>query len=322
MEKKKDYIWAIFLIFLGTMFLLNTTGVLEWSIWLGILRFWPIFLVLAGLKMILGESKITTIITSSILIIFLAIILFCTIITTRELTNAFLSNCQGFCKNFVMQDGTQKKERFNVVRERYEDVENINYEMNLGVSKFEITDGADEYMELDARFSEIYGRPEIVVEQEENTLDISMKESRGTFTVMGLRTPQYDFKLASEILSNLRIINGVGSGDITLENTLLEHLKVTTGTGEIKMELGFDSIPTEGIDIEVGTGNVKLTIPSNVGYIINYSLGVGNIKLDGVDIDGIGRDGKDVRSSNYDEAEKFVNIDAKVGVGNLEIKFN
>jgi len=42
----------------GTILLLNTLGILEWSIWWTILRLWPVLLIAAGLDLLLGRYSI------------------------------------------------------------------------------------------------------------------------------------------------------------------------------------------------------------------------------------------------------------------------
>jgi hypothetical protein len=70
-ETTKDsgsIVWAMFLLFAGVIFLLNTTGLLSWNIWSVLWRYWPIFLVLGGIRLILGNSKIAKIIIGIIAI--------------------------------------------------------------------------------------------------------------------------------------------------------------------------------------------------------------------------------------------------------------
>jgi predicted membrane protein len=86
--------------------------------------------------------------------------------------------------------------------------------------------------------------------------------------------------------------------------------------------LGLDSIPTESLDLDVGTGRLTVNLPENVGYLITYSVGVGQINLGDREIGGIGQDGDEIKSDNYDEAERVVTINADVGVGQLDINFN
>ena len=49
---KRNYSWAVFLVLVGILLLLNTTGVVGWGIWQYIARFWPVFIVLIGIKII------------------------------------------------------------------------------------------------------------------------------------------------------------------------------------------------------------------------------------------------------------------------------
>src|SRR4030042_3786207 len=54
--------WAIILILVGLIFLFNNFNILPWNVWSIIWRFWPFFLILAGLQIILGKSWVATLI--------------------------------------------------------------------------------------------------------------------------------------------------------------------------------------------------------------------------------------------------------------------
>jgi len=49
--------WGIFLLFIGVVFLLQTTGVLPWELWSALWRLWPVLLIIAGLKILLRGSN-------------------------------------------------------------------------------------------------------------------------------------------------------------------------------------------------------------------------------------------------------------------------
>jgi len=42
-------VWGVFLLFLGIIFLLQTTGVLPWGLWGTLWHFWPALLIAIGL---------------------------------------------------------------------------------------------------------------------------------------------------------------------------------------------------------------------------------------------------------------------------------
>ncbi len=45
--------WGIFLLFLGTVFLLQTLNILPWGLWENLWRFWPVLIIIIGLSILL-----------------------------------------------------------------------------------------------------------------------------------------------------------------------------------------------------------------------------------------------------------------------------
>jgi hypothetical protein len=320
MKNNKDYVWAIFLIFLGSIFLLNTTGVLSWNVWGYILNYWPVFLILGGLRMILGKSLVSTIILSVLAVLAFGWIGVSAYLQNNDTKYPILRNFPTFY--YRNEAGDPVSEDFTVRFEDYQEVENIEYDFNLGVSEFTVTDGIEQYLYVDADYTTTYGKPEITESIFERSLTINMREQRVRgFSFLDFRTPKYDIALGTLLPTDLNIDNGIGKGEITLRNQNLRNFNVNTGTGDIKIDLGFDAIPTDSLSIDVGTGSIVLNIPSNVGYVVTYSVGVGEINLGDMEIGGIGQDGDEVKSENFDDAERILNIDANVGVGQLDINF-
>jgi uncharacterized membrane protein len=319
MRKNKDYVGAIFLIFLGTIFLFNTTGILDWSIWSYILNFWPVFLILGGLRLILGDSLLSNIILSVLAILIFSWIGISAYISKTNTASQFLHNV--FRYTSIEKEMVTKE--YTVERENYEDIEEVNYDINLAISQFAITDGLDDYLNLDAQYTTEYGEPEIENVVKDNNLNIAFKEKQiRSFSFINFETPKYDFKLGSNLLTDLNIDNGIGKGTIKLENQWIRNLSVKSGTGDIDVKLGMDSIPTEKLILDIGTGNLSLNLPKDVGYIISYNVGIGEIKLGNQTVGGLGQDADEIKSENYDTAEKILNIDANVGIGQLNINFN
>jgi hypothetical protein len=53
-RKRTSFLGPVLLICLGIILLLNTTGILEWSIWWTILSLWPVFIIALGLELLIG----------------------------------------------------------------------------------------------------------------------------------------------------------------------------------------------------------------------------------------------------------------------------
>ncbi|PJA40525.1 hypothetical protein CO179_02020 [candidate division WWE3 bacterium CG_4_9_14_3_um_filter_39_7] len=66
-KKKLDpgrFVRSFFLIFVGIIFLLNTTGVVDWTVWTYIWRFWPVLIILSGLSLVVGSGRGVSLIIS------------------------------------------------------------------------------------------------------------------------------------------------------------------------------------------------------------------------------------------------------------------
>ena len=62
------------IIFIGLIFLLNSTGILSWYIWLYFFKFWPLFLIFLGIKLIFSNSKIINIVLFILAVLLLVVI--------------------------------------------------------------------------------------------------------------------------------------------------------------------------------------------------------------------------------------------------------
>jgi predicted membrane protein len=83
--------------------------------------------------------------------------------------------------------------------------------------------------------------------------------------------------------------------------------------------LGERSIPSDGLSIDVGAGEMVLELPESVGYTLEYDLGVGNITSNEGEIATFVAGDKTYESENYNSAELKIKITANVGVGSLVI---
>ncbi|MFN2224851.1 MAG: LiaI-LiaF-like domain-containing protein, partial [Anaerolineae bacterium] len=56
--KRIDILGPVLLIAIGIILLLNTMGILEWSVWWRLIRLWPVLLIAAGLELLLGRRSV------------------------------------------------------------------------------------------------------------------------------------------------------------------------------------------------------------------------------------------------------------------------
>jgi lia operon protein LiaF len=54
--KERRVFGGLFLILLGTVFLLNNLGLISWDIWWAFLEFWPLLLIAIGFRLIFRHN--------------------------------------------------------------------------------------------------------------------------------------------------------------------------------------------------------------------------------------------------------------------------
>ena len=63
---KRDMVGAMTLVFVGFVLLFNFLGILPTSVWLTLLRLSPVLIIVAGLKLMIGNSKISELLISAL----------------------------------------------------------------------------------------------------------------------------------------------------------------------------------------------------------------------------------------------------------------
>ena len=316
---KKDFGGAIFLLFLGTIFLLNTTGVVDWGIWLHILKFWPVFLILWGIRLVFEGTKITEIImTIATLLSYLLVGLLA--------YSSYTNQQDTFLKYFVITPRTNdtqfnKEETLTVLKDTYKDVEKRILDIDIAASKATISDDREtNYLEVDGNYNKMYVEPSVQSKLTDGELTI-LFDTVFPKNRMYWGQSNMDFNLfvgQPTVLTDIILKLGAGDTTLTFDKLLLNDISARIGAGRLTLDLSDLSIP-KNIDIEVGAGEMILTIPKEVGYEIDYALGLGEIKVDGDQVAVFAGEGTSYKSSNYDKATQKLTIDAKVGVGAFSI---
>lgn len=86
-EQNENTTWGVLFIFAGIILLLNTFGIIPWEIWETLLHFWPVLIIIAGVQMILGGSRIARILSR---LITLALIGWVVLIALNQVTPEFI----------------------------------------------------------------------------------------------------------------------------------------------------------------------------------------------------------------------------------------
>jgi hypothetical protein len=66
---------GLFFIFIGTVLLLNSLGLVPWGIWSEVVKLWPLLMILIGFQILLGKSRV-----SRVIMTILSLLMFATVI--------------------------------------------------------------------------------------------------------------------------------------------------------------------------------------------------------------------------------------------------
>ena len=334
-EKRTDYILAIFLIFLGGVLLLNTTGVIEWNIWTILWRFWPLLVIFAGLSLIFENSKVLSTI--------IGIFAFFTLSLAFLWSAAIVEPPQWFDRAVDVEAEIEKS--FVLSAEEFLDVESKNIDVDMAVGSLYITnDDLDDHLYLKSSYFNNLGKPILDSNFVSNELDVSLELGKGTPTFFwgGRTTPKYFLTMGSdEIPTNLSVDVGAGQGELLLQKYNLQNLTMEVGAGQLKgqltdlslrelnvdvgagnlnLQLKDDIEITERINAKVGVGKLTIHLPEGAEYKLEGDVGIGSIKTPDKEISGFGEEKAEIKSEGYDDAERKFRILAEVGIGQLVIK--
>lgn len=323
---KRNYSWAAFLILLGIVLLLNTTSVVGWGIWTYVIRFWPILIVLIGIRIILGNSVFGRVI-GMIFTILLTTAAFG--VAYMQLTSKSFDFLPEKVNNWVLQGGGGM---FNLGQEivqgtlslsstEYSDVTQRNLKMDVGACKFTILDeDIQEYITIDSTYPITYNEPELIHSFQSGILDIILQGAGKDTFVLFYDESSYDVVLGQlSIPSSFDIKLGAGSGEILLESVSVKDFWAEVGAGKLDVQLDVSSIPSGETRLLVGAGKMNFKLPSRVGYVLEYDLGVGSITIDGESVSGASGGRGKYTSSNYDSSDMKLNMYVNVGVGSFNI---
>lgn len=287
----------LLLIAAGIILLLNTMGILDWSIWWQLLRLWPILLVAAGLDLLIGRRSLLGSLVAAILILaILGAALWVTVSDTIQvgsLTTEQISQPLG--------EATRAQ---------------VIIDPAVGVLQVEALPEAANLVE-----GELYLASGEQIEQ-----DFSVTGSQATYE---LRTAQRSFGPFNWGWSDRRVWDlgfsprptlaleadlGAGEAILDLRGLTVSDLQVDVGLGRLEVTL-----PAEGQlegSLEGAIGQTVIIVPEGMALRIEADTG-----LAGRDIPaGYQEDGDTITSPGYDTADNRTELQVGQAIGLLEIR--
>lgn len=291
--------WAVILIAVGVVFLLNNLHINGFSInWLELIRYWPVILILVGLDVLIGRRSVF----GSLAVAALALVVV-----------GGLVWMVGFTKTSSTFGPSVKRD----VTQELGDVKTARINFNLGAGETIVRPMSDSKNLVSGTYTT----------NRDLTLNVDYKTSGDN----GVLTIRQEGKSSNpDIFSDF-----VGLLDLKLTDAVPVDLVVDAGVGQVTFDL--TGIKLSSLKLKGGVGNVEVKLPDRGDYTVNADMGIGQLIVEtpksleaNVAFDG-GISNADVPSrfkskgeshwqtSGYEGARDRVDLTVKTGIGNFEV---
>ncbi len=288
---------AIFLIFLGIVFLLNNFGILSWNLWQNLWKFWPILLILFGTEIILGRNFTPRGLGFLIVLIF--------IVPVILILNPFTGN------PLATQTALFKKPLANLTKA------SINFNLassNLKISELEPI-STDLFLGT-LKYSQLLPKPNLTEEQHFGEAQFTISQSSkdqipfsnnlgnsGIFSLTRLIPLELNFKGSTAVL------------ELNLEKLRISFLDVETEAGNIDIRFAKDYSTRAFLKTKASL--IKLKIPENTAASIKLNSSFKTLKIDSNKFKKI--DSNTYKSTNFDQASNKIEVEISGSVSSIEI---
>jgi hypothetical protein len=292
-KRPASVVWALVLIALGVLFLLENLGV-QVSAVDTLLRFLPVVLIVIGVDLIFRNYSWGANLSLIVALAAIALGLF-----WRSSSNPIF----GF---------SQPLQTINQPLETA--ARNAQIILGVGVGRLELSAGSDTRTLIagDVRIHS-NGRLERDYRLNGSTAVFRLEEkSKGSISTSG-NDLRWNLKLAKNIPTDLQISSGVGETNINLSDLNITHFELHSGVG--KLGVTFPSTGQISASIRGGVGQLIVRIRSAMGAKIHASSGLGGVVVNGT----YTRDGQNYTSSNYTNTQNHLDLEISGGVGQIRV---
>ena len=293
------FIWGLLIILIGVVFLGINLGWWQNNIWSVIWIFWPVILILIGLRFFIKSDLILAI---AVIIVFAAIII-------------FGRNNLGGIKDKILNriDNTANTQEFTSPINQ--EVNKLSYEINLGAVTVNVSaldqQSTEQYKGGFTGTNGINLSDEVVLNSEK----VIFSEKPGNF-LMTEGKREFNLEVSPLIASSVKINSGASNLDLDFTNVVLQELSVDSGASSGHIRIGTKS-PQTDVSISAGASSFTVQVPTASRLWIESDSALTSKNFDRL---GLLKNGSDFKSADYDSAANKIHFKFSAGVSNISIE--
>lgn len=297
-ERRGGLFGPLLLIGAGLLLLLNTLGVVEWSIWLSLLSLWPIILIGIGLDLLIGRRST---IGSLVVALVVLVLLF------------------GGAWYLVQGAGPSGATAGHTISQPLAGVSEADVEIRAGAGNFRLGPLAEEdqliagtvQLRPNQNLEEVY---ETSGDKATYRLAIIGPNVTLAPTLGRSNAEQWDLDLSQEAAIDLDVTVGAGDAEVDLTRLDLSQFAFHIGVGD-----GTVVLPEQGqfqARVDGGIGKLIVRIPPEMAARVTIDSGLGSTHVEG----DFQRQGDVWLTPGYEDAENRVDLEVDMGLGSIVIE--
>lgn len=312
--KADRIIWGIILLFVGSVLLLENFDVIDFY-WRSVWRFWPIFLIIAGVNVLFSKNKsqLAGYISIAVLVVTLGFLFYRG--QQKPDKNSWVT--EEF-KDLDFEDGDRSAAQRLMLSEPYTDTLSKAILLNIsgGGTSFDLDGGTDSLIIADVQGRKPNFSLVKMVKDSLTTLTLKMqdKNGKGKWSLNGAGN-DVDLRLNKIPEWNINMNMGAGEVNFDLSDYRVRKFKFDGGAAALDIKIGA-LLPITDVFVKTGVADVKIKVPKASGCRIQSKTG-----LSARDFSGFTKlaDGS-YETPNYKTSIQkiFINLDG--GLSNFEVK--
>lgn len=301
--------WGIILLFIGGVLLLDNFNIINFY-WGSVWRFWPIFLIIAGVNILFSKNKspIGGYISIGVLVVMLGVLF------VKGQRSPSRETSRHFNFDFDDDDNNASTEMqsFDLPFEDAAVPKKTKLNISGGGTSYELKDSTDSL--FTARVKKRGGTFSLMNELLDSVRTVSFKMKSKKNWNMGDGGNDVTLRLNTNPVYEMHMSMGAGEVDFDLAPYKVRQFNFDGGAAALDIKFG-DLLPVSDVHVKTGVADVKLRIPKTLGCRLTSKTGLSSKDFEGFEKKNNGT----YETSNYGTAAKKIFISLDGGLSNFEV---
>lgn len=314
--KTEKVIWGLILIFIGSVFLLNNFGVINFY-WGSVWRFWPIIFILIGANMLFSRLNNST---GSILSVSLTLIalIFIGYQGTRPNNSTLGRSWFRFDhhdNDTAIKNGANWSTSNTFTEPFTGNITRAELNINGGATTYRLDDSTVNL--FDAEVKQHFGNYTLEKTSRDSVevLNFRMRDRKQKWNMDDMDGNEVRIKLNNKPLWDINVEMGAGETAFDLSSYKIQNLILKGGAASFKVTLP-EPVTTTNVKVETGVAEVVIKVPEASACRITVDTGLSSKDFSGFQKQADGS----YQTSNYNTSSKKIIINLKGGLSSFEVR--